>query len=1054
MVAFPGKTFIKTIWREIRSSFGRFFAIFAIVALGTGFLAGLLATTPDMRFSMDRYFDDAAMMDIFVKGTLGLSPADAEAAARLNMVEKLLPLRVIDTLVQASSGEMFTARIYGRDLEAAVRAGAVNRLDLLEGRMPRSPSECLVEQSGSNFVDVPLGTVITLPVAGESADELRPGETETFKISRFSVTGIVKSPLYISTEREPSPAGNGRIGAVFYVAEEAYALPVYTDFYITLKGAAALTSFTDEYQAVVDAALEGLGALGRARSVLREEEVRALARETALKLLAEAEEEYLKGRERAGREFAEAERELASVAGKIAAARAELESGAARLEAERRSAEAQFAANEEAMRRGAEQIATAKVQLADAKAQLDANREQVEQARASFIRRLFPAARRGIAQYDEGLAQYEAGLVRLAEEERRLEEGRRLLEEGKSGAETAFRAAETEIFRGRAEIEKGLEQLSGGRREFESRRKAAEAELAEAERKIRAGREESANLEIPESRWYVLDRNANVGAVTYGMNIQKIADLSKVFPLFFMLVAALVALTTMTRMVEEERSQIGTLKALGYRKRMITAKYLVYCGITGVLGCAAGMAGGFRILPIIIYNAFGTMYHLPPVLTRFNWTFALISCGLVLACTAGATLAACYQSLWEKPASLLLPRSPKPGRRIFLEYIPFIWRRLKFTYKITARNLLRYKKHFFMTVTGIAGCTALMLTAFGIRDSLVDIARTQFSRILKYNLRIELKEGEGSDSTLMNFLSRPGITWTAVRSSPGYVVGGRARYSAVVYAPQNGAELGNFITLKNRKSKKQIDMGPDAVIVTEKISELLGAGPGGSIVLDDGSGLQQTFTVTGVTENYVGVPVYLGITSWEKLYGKTEGGSFPILLVKTPITETAAQDRAVAEVLSGPSVAAAEFTSALQESWNRLLFSISFVVLVLLFAAGGLGGTVLFNLTNINITERSRELATLRVLGFRRREAAFYIYREIAILTIIGAAAGLALGIPLHGFIISVAENPDVMFGRVIRPLSFVLSALFTLVFSGLVDVFMAGKINRINMAESLKSPD
>jgi putative ABC transport system permease protein len=1036
----PGRTFLKTLWREIRSSLGRFFALFAIVALGTGFLAGLLATTPDMKFSMDRYFDDTGMMDIFIKGTLGLSEADAAALRRHEAVEKLLCARVLDVPAAVSGGEELTARVYGLDLPGAFAPGAVNRLELLEGRMPASPGECLAQQGGGYFARLAPGAAVTLS-GGAS-----------FRITGFTVTGVVKSPLYVATDREPSTEGNGRIGAVLYVSEECFDLPAYTDFFITLKGAGEQIAFTEAYQSLVDAGVSALEGLGRARGPLREAEIRAEARSGALAELERAEAAYLAGRERAGEELAAARARLEAAAGELAAAQEELDRGWERLHGERGRAEAEFAVQEEALRRGAEQIAQARSALEEAGAALEANRETVEKTRSSWFRMLFPQARRGVAQYDEGLARYEAGLARIREETERLEEGRRLLEEGRLSAGAAFAGAETELRQGAAELEEGLERLRGGRGEFEARRREAEAELAQAERRIREGRRELENMEIPESRWYVLDRNANVGAVTYGMNIEKIADLSKVFPLFFMLVAALVALTTMTRMVEEERGQIGTLKALGFRKRAISAKYLAYCGITGVLGSAAGMLAGFRILPVIIYRAFGTIYRLPPPLTPFNWTIALVSCGLVLLCTIGATLAACVGSLWEKPAALLLPRSPKPGKRIFLEYIPFIWRRLKFTYKISARNLLRYKRHFFMTLTGIAGCTALILTAFGLRDSLIDIARTQFSRILKYDLRVELKDGAEPDAVLTAFLSRFGEgSWTPVRSGSGYILDGRNRYSAELFVPADGERLGEFITLQNRKTGKNLDFPDDAVIITEKMSELLGLGPGAEITLEDASGKRARLTVTGVTENYVGIPVYLGAASWEKLSGRAL--SFPLLLVKTGLRGLAAQDAAAAEVLSGEA-AEAGFTSETQESWTRLLQSISFVVLVLIAAAGGLGAAVLFNLTNINITERSRELATLRVLGFRRREAAYYIFREIAILTIIGAAAGLALGVPLHRFIISVAENPDLMFGRRIAPLSYLLSALFTLLFSLLVDLLMVGKINRINMAASLKSPD
>ncbi|GHU56770.1 hypothetical protein FACS189442_5560 [Spirochaetia bacterium] len=575
----------------------------------------------------------------------------------------------------------------------------------------------------------------------------------------------------------------------------------------------------------------------------------------------------------------------------------------------------------------------------------------------------------------------------------------------------------------------------------------------EAELEIADGRQKVDAIDIKSPEWYVLDRNANVGYVNFMMNSEKIADIAKVFPVFFLLVAALVALTTMTRMVEEERIQIGVLKALGYRKRIIASKYLIYCALTGILGSAVGMVSGFQGLPVIIYHAFGTMYHLPPLVTEFNWPFGLVACGLVLLCTMGATVSASYHALWEKPAALMLPRSPKPGKRIFLEYIPFIWRNMKFTHKVSARNLIRYKKHFVMTVTGIAGCTALMLTGFGLRDSMIDIARTQFSDILKYDLRLELRDSEVWDSRLTAFLNgNQPKKRLEIHSESGYLIGEKARLSTVLYVPRPRENLGDFINLQNRKTGQPLEFGVNSVIITEKTAEELGVKAGDRITLENSKGSRGEFALSGVTENYVGSTVYIGEESWWRTFGEVP--SYPTLFVQTGLTTQAEQDAATAEALASDTVGAAEFTSRTQESYNNLLTSISFVVLILILAAGGLAVIVLYNLTNININERSRELATLRVLGFHQGEAAAYIFREITILSIVGTGVGLILGIPLHAFVIGVAETPELMFGRNIAPVSFVLSAIFTMLFSALVNLLMLKKIRNIKMAESMKAVD
>ncbi|GHV04081.1 membrane protein [Spirochaetia bacterium] len=1054
-----GKTYVKTIIREIQGSFGRFLAIFAIVALGVGFLAGLLATTPDMKASADRYFHESNMMDIFIKGTLGLTKDDADALRTLDEIEELLPAHVIDTMVKTSAEELLVTRIYGLPLDRMKENSFINRMELIAGRMPENEGECLVQQDGGYLVKAPPG--LKLEIADDS------NTADSFTVKEYTVTGIVKSPLFISLEREPSSAGNGRLGAVIYVYDSCYALPVYTDFFITLKGASDLATFSDEYEKLVDDAAEKIKALGEERYEIRRAEVLAKARETGLAQLAGAGAEYESGKKRADTELEAARRRLDAAAWEIAAGETELAQGEQRiidgralLAAERQRVTAELANNETTLAQGEKEIAGAKKNLAESKAQLDAAKDDVEKARNFWLWKILPFGRKGVAQYDEGLAAYNKGLNTVTEKEGELQNGRTQLEEGRirsnaefAQAEAELDLAEADIAEGQRRLDEAREELATGLREFETKKAEAEAALREAELEIAEGRQKIDTIEIKSPEWYVLDRNANVGYVNFMMNSEKIADIAKVFPVFFLLVAALVALTTMTRMVEEERIQIGVLKALGYRKRIIVSKYLIYCALTGILGSAVGMVSGFQGLPAIIYHAFGTMYHLPPLVTEFNWPFGLIACGLVLLCTMGATVSACYQSLWEKPATLMLPRSPKPGKRIFLEYIPFIWRNMKFTHKVSARNLIRYKKHFVMTVTGIAGCTALMLTGFGLRDSMLDIARTQFSEILKYDLRLELRESEVWDNSLTAFLggSRPKQR-IEIHSESGYLIGEKDRLSTVLYVPRTRENLGDFISLQNRKTKELLEFNANSVVITEKTAEGLGVKAGDRITVENSGGSRGEFILTGVTENYVGSMVYIGEETWWKVFGDVP--SYPTLFVQTGITSAAEQDAATAEVLASNTVASAEFNSNTQETYNNLLTSISFVVLILILAAGGLAVIVLYNLTNININERSRELATLRVLGFHQGEAAAYIFREITILSIVGTGAGLVLGIPLHAFMIGVAETPELMFGRNIAPLSFVLSAIFTLLFSALVNLLMLKKIRNIKMADSMKAVD
>ncbi|MDR2534832.1 MAG: FtsX-like permease family protein [Treponema sp.] len=1056
-----GKTYVKTIFREIRRSLGRFVAIFAIVALGVGFLAGLLATTPDMKLSLDRYFDQTNMMDIFIKGTLGLTLDDAEAVRTLPEVALVLPGYVTDALIKTSAGEDLVTRIYGLPLEQMHQQDFVNRLELLTGRLPMNPQECLAQQGGGYFASIEVGTVLTITEENLEYSDFKTLD-EVYAETQYTVTGIVKSPLYIAADREPSGIGNGRLGLIIYVSETCYTLPAYTDFYITIKDAASLVGFTQPYQEAVDKAKTKIEFLGLERSKIRREELIIEAGGLTEEKLAEAEADYQTAKTTADQEFEAARKELDAGAAEVSAGEAELAAAEAKIaearadfESKRQSLAKELADNEAALKAGETEIAAAKKTLAESKAKLDAVQPQIEKARNMWLQTA--KMREGIAEYEAGLTAYTIGAVTIGIKERELQQLRTALETGKKQAEQEFARAEQDLAEAEAKItaEKAQladarDRLAAGETEYKTQLEEADAALLDVDEQLELARQSITAGVIPIPQWYVLDRNANVGCRYYKSNVEKIEDIAKVFPIFFILIAALVALTSMTRMVEEERIQIGTLKALGYQKRTILSKYLVYCGLTGVLGSAVGMLCGFQGLPLIIYNAFATMYRLPPLVTEFNWTFGLIACGLVLACTMGATMYACYHSLWEKPAFLMIPRPPKSGKRIFLEYIPFIWNRMKFTHKVTARNLIRQKKHFFMTITGIAGCTALMVAGFGLRDSMIDIARTQFNDILQYDLQVELRE-DFRDETFRehpNLLNRRLL----LHSESGYIIKGNERLAIGILVPQNPETLPNFINLRDRRTKRPLLFSDTQVILTEKIAEQFNLKVGDTFTLENAKGLRGSFTLSGVTENYVGVTVYLGHRGYSNEFGGDL--SYRTIFANTGAQEQTEQDRLIAAVLAAEAVMSADFMAQTQKSYNNLLNSIGFVVLVLIFAAGGLAMIVLYNLTNININERTREIATLRVLGFHRSEAAAYIFREITVLSIFGALAGLGLGIPLHRFIISVAENPDLMFGRNIAPLSFGLSALITLIFSAGVDLFMLKKLNNIKMADSMKAAD
>lgn len=652
------------------------------------------------------------------------------------------------------------------------------------------------------------------------------------------------------------------------------------------------------------------------------------------------------------------------------------------------------------------ELSDARAELDDARAQIDDNRAQIEAARASMPEAMFNAA-------------MGAALAELDAAEADLNEGERDYEKAKADAD---------------------KELSDALAELED----AEAELADAQKELD-------DLEVPE--WYIFSRDDTMSFTSFKSNSEKIAAIAKVFPLFLFFVAALVALTTMTRLVEEERIQIGTLKALGYSDASILGYYVGYSIIACITGSVIGSAAGFQVLPIVVINAYRMMFVLPNILTPMRPGYSAVIISAALICCIAATLAACLSQLREKPSTLMLPRVPKAGKRIFLERISFIWKRLKFTHKVTARNIFRYKKRFYMTVLGIAGCSGLLLCAFGIRDSIQDIVKLQYDEINNYNFTLYMKESgiQDTDPVLREALSSPLLEDTlCLHSESGHVEFDDESMSATIALPKDTGSLKDFVTLRERKTGEEIPFDDNSVVITEKLCETLGISVGDRVILRDADGRSAEVTVTGICENYVMGYVYIGHDAFADAFGIEP--EYAQLLGRMSDQSADARDELSTELLISDNVLAISFSQTIRESFENTVQSIDYIVIVLIIAAGTLAIIVLYNLTNINICERKKEMATLKVLGFHEREVASYIYRETNILCLIGIALGLLLGIWLHHFVILTAEIDSVMFGRSVYAMSFVYATAVTIFFMALVDLIMLKKLRGIDMVESMKA--
>ncbi len=544
--------------------------------------------------------------------------------------------------------------------------------------------------------------------------------------------------------------------------------------------------------------------------------------------------------------------------------------------------------------------------------------------------------------------------------------------------------------------------------------------------------------------------------ISFDMNVEKVEEIAGIFPVFFIVVAALVALTSMTRMVEEDRMQIGTFKALGYGKGRIMSKYLIYCCLASIIGCVAGILIGFSLLPSIFWQAYGSLYSLPSLILAFSPWFAVIVFAVALAGTAIVTWATCRNSLKEKPSALMQPKSPKPGKRIWLERIGFIWNHLKFKWKSTLRNIFRYKKNMILTIVSVMGCTALILTGFGLNDSVVAVTDIQYSNIIRYDAAVEYSGdlSQIESGALHDFLDSSESYLSVYAESGTLILDGNkssGRETVELYVVEDASQFNSFIDLHERRNSAIIDVtkGDDNVIVLpENIAIVYGLSAGDEVAYISG-GQEVRLTVYAVCENYTGAYAYMSSAAYAAQFGALPADN--TILVKSGVAESDV-DATTRTLLADPNVSAVSFIYSSIDTFAGLESTMGLVIAVLVLCAGALAAIVLYNLTNINIDERRREIATLRVLGYRRYEVAGYIYRESAILTLAGTLLGLGLGFLLHWFIVSRVNSVAMMFGRVISVWSYLWAFLLTIAFAVIVYAFMLIKLNRINMAESLKS--
>ena len=1003
-----GSSMGKTTLREIRQSLGRYFAIMAIVALGVGLFSGLKVTRDVMVSSAQLYFDQTSFYDVELISTVGF---ETDAARQLSCREGVLDAQgsvSTDALLVDESGNE-------NALQVMQLLDEQNQPVLVSGRLPQSAQECVVDALA--FGEDSIGATLTL------SDNNDDDTDEMFAQKTFRIVGRVNSPVYANYERGTTSLGNGTIDGFMLVLRDAFDCDYDTEIYVRLNTFGAQI-YTDEYDNQIDAAETWL-----------EDFAQEQADERYSRLKSEAERDLFEGREQLTAQTQSGELELIASKDQLDSAKVEIDSGYAQLESGRtelQSGKAQLESQRQSLQSqktelllqkqqvlsGLNEVAAAKAQTAGT-AYYSQSVAQEQELQAS------------LSQIESGLAEIESGLAQIEQQSQELA----LQEQQLQASQTELEAAQRGYRDGLAQYEQGMQELSQSTSD-------AQDELDDAQ-------DEIDDLEEPDV--YVLTRDENIGYASFDNDSSIVDAIANVFPIFFFLVAALVCMTTMNRMVEEQRTQIGVLKALGYSEGAIMGKYLFYSGSAAGIGCLIGFFGGSLLFPFVIWRTYAIMYTMGDIVFVFDYSLGLISLLASMLCSMGSTYFTCRYELLSVPAELMRPKAPKSGKRILLERIPILWNRFSFLVKVSIRNVLRYKKRFFMMVVGIGGCTALLVTGFGVKDSIANIAGQQFTSVQTYGMSVLLKEGytTGEWDEVEEYLQDESLGYTrAGESAMDAQLPDGGTKSLTVIVPEDASRFEDYWDLHTEDGESIPFPEEGQAVVNAEFARRNGYELGDTISLSDEDGNELSLRIVGLSENYIYNYLYLSADSWESQ--NREAPDYRSIYLKTD--GVADEHVLLARLMNFDAVSSVTVNADTLDRFDNMMSSMNYIVLVIIVCAGALAFIVLYNLTNINITERIREIATIKVLGFYPMEVASYVFRENFFLTAIGGGVGLLLGKLLHWFVMEQINIDMVCFQAVVQPVSYLYSFALTFLFACIVNAAMFGKLDDINMAESLKS--
>lgn len=1078
----------KNLRQSIVKSFGRYLAITLIIALGAGLFVGLLMTKTDMVATGQIFMDQQDMFDLRMISNYGWTDKYVREFSRLEGVADAEGIYYIDLIANRE----------GSDQESVYRfytiPDSVNRVALRGGRMPQRDDECLAD--GFRNDDSVLGTKITV------SDSNDPDSMEKVVQKTFTIVGYVSSPLYMDMNRGTTSVGSGSLEDYFYVPKAALESDIYSEIHLRLDGSHRI--YTEEYNDFLDAESDRL-----------KPQAEQLCTERFLDVKEEAEEEYNDGYQEyldgvkeyedakadAEKELADAEQELKDgeeeleknrkklidSEKEIKDGREQIEEARGQIESARKELDTQYAALKPQYDLIMQNIDGARAAVNSLKAAIDGyqntiaqNENKIEQLRQSLpsegedpsgelteeeinrqITELEAANEQCRTQLEPYQAQYQQASAELEQMNQAIA-GMKAIQDGYAAVdqgelkmwenETKLNNAEKKIAVGWGEWAKGRDELEEGWDDYEKAKQDAEKELADAEQELKDAeeelldaRDEIDSMDTPDLT--ILDRNSNVGYNNLDSSSDIVAGVSRVFPVFFILIAALVCITTMTRMIDEERTQIGTLKALGYTDREIMNKYLIYSGSGAVLGCALGIAAGSTIFPQILWKAYCIMLSIQPnVVLTVNWPLSLAVLVTYTAIMLFVTWWCCHKTLAENPAELIRPKAPEAGKQIFVEKLPF-WKRISFLNKVTIRNIFRYKQRLAMMLIGIGGCTALLLTGFGLRDSISNVAAYQFENVTKYDMSVYFREepSERQQDKFIKAVERDASNRMFYHQSSVEVdFDNRVKE---VYLLSGGDEMTEFIDFHKGETPLSLP-GKNQVLLSSGVAENLGIRQGDEVILRNSDLEELRLTVSAIYDNHVYNYAIVSPETITEQWGREPEYQMAFVCVKDG-ADVHALGAAISDLSFVMNVTVSEDVAA---TVGRMMDALDMVIWVIVFCAGLLAVTVLYNLTNININERIREIATIKVLGFNASETAAYVFKENLALTVVGTLLGLVFGKLLLIFVMSQIKIDMVWFTVLTEPVSYLWSIGLTLLSALVVDFVFYFRLDKINMAEALKS--